>query len=596
MPVVDWSLAISIGGTDRTADCLGAVEWDRELDAAAVASFACVGTMPAVGAAVLISGDSTEGYRGVVDHVAYDPDLRAWRVTCTDDLQGLFEAQTSPADVLELLPEEARWHTAVFGSFSDGWECAEQALSTIPYSIFRDPANGQLAAVSWAGSGSTTTIAHTTGGIFDGSVSLSITSNRERVAEIIGVVDVRYQRLHHWRVEWGWGVSGWSFEEYLSAPYSLPTRDMIAQAASSNTFAISESPGLVSANGPTELGIYTTGLPESGVYGGISWTLGVGDSRCIGAQWAGHLRWAQTVTETYVLRVIGTDAEGVIETDAAGWEQTADDTGWESGRATSRPQFGTGWIASNSYETGDLIQGGDRAYLCTVAGTSGTTEPAWPGADGTVVDGTVTWTDAGLAWQGSSIHRYLDVLTESERVAVIECMLGVLATRIRRSQRGTVVGVGVVPGNEPPLGSRCAVIAEDLSTVGQVAQIQARYDWDTGDAEVRVSVIATEGGAASDALAAPVRPDTSPGGSYTGAITLPTFIGGRVDSLPQNNDWSGWVGNLEVPEFGASETYQEGFVIDTPDVPSAGRSDLAGLVQATYAIDPLLGTVTVQQP
>lgn len=36
-----------------------------------------------------------------------------------------------------------------------------------------------------------------------------------------------------------------------------------------------------------------------------------------------------------------------------------------------------------------------RIYVCTTAGTSGTTEPTWPDSDNaTVTDGTVTWKEA----------------------------------------------------------------------------------------------------------------------------------------------------------------------------------------------------------
>lgn len=48
------------------------------------------------------------------------------------------------------------------------------------------------------------------------------------------------------------------------------------------------------------------------------------------------------------------------------------------------------WVASTAYSLGDIRAGDGYVYICTTAGTSGTTRPSV--SSGTVVDGTVTWT------------------------------------------------------------------------------------------------------------------------------------------------------------------------------------------------------------
>jgi len=48
------------------------------------------------------------------------------------------------------------------------------------------------------------------------------------------------------------------------------------------------------------------------------------------------------------------------------------------------------WVANTAYVLGDIRTGDGEVYICTVAGTSGTTRPSV--TSGTVVDGTVTWT------------------------------------------------------------------------------------------------------------------------------------------------------------------------------------------------------------
>lgn len=59
------------------------------------------------------------------------------------------------------------------------------------------------------------------------------------------------------------------------------------------------------------------------------------------------------------------------------------------------------WSPLTTYAVGDYAlptsgNANGHIYMCTVAGTSGTVEPAWP-VGGSVGDGTVTWTDAGVS-------------------------------------------------------------------------------------------------------------------------------------------------------------------------------------------------------
>lgn len=49
------------------------------------------------------------------------------------------------------------------------------------------------------------------------------------------------------------------------------------------------------------------------------------------------------------------------------------------------------WQPTHAYELNDEVTGGGHVYKATTAGSSGSTEPTWPGS-GTVTDGTVEWT------------------------------------------------------------------------------------------------------------------------------------------------------------------------------------------------------------
>ena len=52
------------------------------------------------------------------------------------------------------------------------------------------------------------------------------------------------------------------------------------------------------------------------------------------------------------------------------------------------------WASTTAFSLGELVKASsynNHAYLCTVAGTTGSSEPAWV-SSGTNTDGTVTWT------------------------------------------------------------------------------------------------------------------------------------------------------------------------------------------------------------
>jgi hypothetical protein len=60
------------------------------------------------------------------------------------------------------------------------------------------------------------------------------------------------------------------------------------------------------------------------------------------------------------------------------------------------------WTANTAYTIGAVINptsgsGAVYTYICTVAGTSGATQPSWPTSAGTVTDGTVTWSFNGFS-------------------------------------------------------------------------------------------------------------------------------------------------------------------------------------------------------
>lgn len=560
--VLDWGalLSVTIGGVDRTADLIGSGEIDRELDASGLATFSLArgSGKPTVGQAVEIAGVVDSRYVGIVSAVAYNPSTMAWDVECHDQLQAQFESQTSAPGVLALLPAGCIWHKDLFGEFADGWECAQDAMSTVPKSIYMS--GGALQSVDWAGTGYTTTIAHSAGGIYDGSVELSEARERELIASIVATVEIRYSRWHHWWLDVSWAIPDWDFCDWLQITHSLPTREMIAEVVSGNVWALKSSSGLVSAG--DGLGIATTGLPASGAVCGTVWNLlggatqggflwnneefGTPQNAVIEAHWTCGRRWSQTMTEVYTLTVSGpSGTPGGTETERASHAAEAADDTWDQSSAARSP------------------------------GVS----PAW-------------------TWDAGSVHGYQDQVSASDRTAVLTGMRNLCMTRIRASHRRTTVSVTVEPGTEPALGERVRIQAEDIDTVGQVVQLVTSWDGESHQAGCAVVVAVTAGTTAADPSTVPTGPDMTPTG-YTleDQLQLGTHIGGLdADEPPQDDAWDGWVGMVQTggsyPVAG-SETYSQGFVLTTPDVPDEARDERTGTASASYEIATLRGTLTI---
>ena len=126
------------------------------------------------------------------------------------------------------------------------------------------------------------------------------------------------------------------------------------------------------------------------------------------------------------------------------------------------------WAASTAYAVGDYVQPttpNSHYYRCTVAGTSGATEPGtWPTTGGTVADGTITWEDQGLTlpitgaldsvWADVSAHE----VTGPGYTAGGQQLTGVAITP---SADATVLGANLVEWLNSTITARWAVLYQD---------------------------------------------------------------------------------------------------------------------------------------
>ena len=311
-----WALRVLVGGVDVTAQLTGTVTVDREEGAAGIAGFDLfIGPGVPVtppdwkGRAVTIDyistakGETTETrrYTGSISQAAWSPVSRVLSCECSDQLQQRVEALSVAAidalvgghwsvDVFE--PVEGRSH----------WDYALERLGTRPASLDCSP-TGQLRVTSWYATaphflfGPGTTLYQS---VELQQADLDRTTNRIEIE-----FSYRYSRLWQRNKNYSWqspetqgqtGIGGFCL--WRSNSHELPTRDMIAEAAS--------------GNGETLLSpdYYALPLTMANPCGdGVTWQ-NTFDDLLLGVSWVGARRWAQTVTETYRLTLATTAGEG----------------------------------------------------------------------------------------------------------------------------------------------------------------------------------------------------------------------------------------------------------------------------------------------
>ncbi|WP_049325961.1 hypothetical protein [Stutzerimonas stutzeri] len=313
-----WALRVLVGGVNLTAQLTGTVTVDREEGAAGIASFDLyiapgVAVVPPdwKGRAVSIDyistsqGATTEArrYTGQISIANWNPISRVLTCECSDQLQQRVEGMSVAAidalvggywsaDVFE--PVEGRSH----------WDYALERLSTRTASLDCSPA-GDLRVTSWYATaphfvfGPGTTLYQS---VQLQQADLDRTTNRVEIE-----FSYRYNRLWQRNKNYQWqspetqgltGIGG--FCQWRTNSHELPTKDMIADAAS--------------GNGETVINpsYYSLPLTMSDPCGDGNPWINTFDDLLLGVSWVGARRWVQVVTETYslTLATAAGEAEG----------------------------------------------------------------------------------------------------------------------------------------------------------------------------------------------------------------------------------------------------------------------------------------------
>jgi hypothetical protein len=307
-----------------------------EIDAEAMSG------LPVVVDALIYSGSSYAACRlftGKVEKPVWNPSRGTLELSCTDDLQNKIAGLSREA--LQTITG-GRHHLAVQGEQKNNFEYARALMETVAGSLDADP-YGALRVTHWHTDEvwKTYTLANTE----QDSIDFTLADNTGIVNQITGTFEYRFTRLHR-------RTASMEFmgDMIKTVRYGLPllTRTTVESALQGTGWNFyfgqssimgsgggGETPRMVTDGQPATPNITYTPYPE--VYdlpGGGVWYQKETNTTCLGFSCSMWRRWAQTVTETYVLKVKAPESIAVnglrAREDRASLTSEWDASPWES--------------------------------------------------------------------------------------------------------------------------------------------------------------------------------------------------------------------------------------------------------------------------
>ena len=539
-----WGVRVLLGGSDVTASVTGTIDIEAEESAARIAEFTLIpsGVIDVndwIGKAASIDFLTYDAagatltddrlFTGVVALPVYSMQESNVVFRCTDSLQERFEGMTYP-DILSELT--GYYHSSSFGDPVDGWQYAEDVLSTVPkgFDLNSDGVTGVL--TEWEAK-ATPDYSLTESDIIADSLSIDLANRRDIFNKITIDFDYRFSRSCHREHDYSWVIPSWDFCTYYADSHDLPNREMVTQAADGTGWAVQ--------------GVISFGeLPDSGspMCGGspVVWIIhpDLQDQLVTSAGWTAIKRWSQTVTETYTLTIQApqsiTHFGEIALTDSGSYTTEYDDSSWESSDDTATPTSAT-QNAINDW----IIERADR----------------------TESDNAIT---TKLNYKATSVlkaHRENYVTWEMPLLAEAERSKTFYVNALTADGRG-------------------------VEAKGKCYKITHELDIDTGSAVSEIVIAVSKTGTSTpptpDTLIQPSAPSTVPAISAPASSTpLQTQLGGKTASPAFDVNKDGFAGNYTAQDY-AAEIYPFQFRADSYDIEDEARNEITGTTVQNYNI------------
>lgn len=257
------------------------------------------------------------------------------------------------------------------------------------------------------------------------------------------------------------------------------------------------------------------------------------DVFCFGAAWNAIRRWSQNITESYTLTV-------------------------------TAPQSIAAYGLSNKTQSASF----------------------------TDIDNSASWDDSPRDNRSLAVEPYYNnqTLTLSEYVNATNTLINQARATILRSHRDTRCKFQRFIWPEIDLRHTVELSTTRIDCRGKVVGIKHNLNIGTGEAysEIDLALFRATGSQAETPLVTPTRPADGIA-PFSAAYALGSHYG-LDPSVPAAVNWTGHIGNKYITEritsgFNTKRTqYQESFIVDTPDIPSAYRDQRTITTAATYNI------------
>lgn len=557
---MQWSKRITVDAVDRSESIIGDIEIEAEEGAARIARFSFEAPTGAIEAASYLRkrvtidfsptpSQSFRRFTGFVIDAVYDPSTKQIGISASDDLQRYLESRNR-AQIATLIG--GYWSGEVFDIDANGWQYAQDRLSTIPASfdldVYRRPN-----LTPWAAN-ATADFTLTCNDVIDQTPQLDLARATDIKNTITLTLAIRYERAYQRVRSVGW-VYPLSFGQYLQTPTTLPNQDMILSALDGTGWGVQQ----VAFTSPPPSGSYTVNLPGGGT-AVVAWGYDP-DLRLVMSYDAELVkRWTQTITETTTLTIRAPQS-----VTAYGEQATTD-------QLNLSPSFD--WEAFEGFE-----------------GT-----PPTPGTVGLGPNN--EWdVPAGFALNANGDYESDQLDTSSidnDRLTAI----AVARTQILKAHRRNTVEV-----QTPflPVERSHTVRFQNVSGItaqGKVFHVRETYRTDRGEfiQQIKIAISRSNGASVTEtALSAPVRPAsliTLPPGTGGFNTSTQTQLGNHTGAIVYDPNADGYSGNYD-PAQGIGEVFPVQFRVIAPAIPDAVREAAEFANAADFIVSVPNDTLTV---
>ena len=592
-----WQPYVTVGGVDLSARLIGGIDIDTDEMAAPIAGFTIAPTaglvdpMAYLNATVEIwwrhmTDATTERYRrlkfsGKVLSTEWDADLALLSFDCSGDLQTKCERMT---DAEVALVFAGYWSEHIFDEDADGWQKAQDRLSTTENVVWQDEAGAiRLSSIR---AKTTPDFTFADSARIHETLRITHVAQRDLKNTVQITLDYRFPRKRHREIKYSWmpfapygGVC-----DYLENPFTLCTRDMVQSAADGSGWVVQGDIHYVDVWAP---GLYMCGFANSEPRvwgfedvqvtttvdspGGPAGTYTYKQSQdlsswCIGAWWTSAKRWVQTITETYTLTVQAPQSIAHI------------------GEAMATEDYGVESQASYDDWAESLGQDGPP---------TGGTAFTLPSGD-TAIDGSAD-----------------DPVNRTAMEYAQETVIAAARGDILRTHRGTTVEVEIPYHPGVTLDHTVKLDTARLVAQGKVRRIEDRLDVGSGEAITRLSLAISRklgtGTVIDTPIAAPASAAAPTDPTFTSHVSLQTHIGGRTTSPAEDEDWTGFFSDYQydptaTPDWSVNPAnpsvvrYGTKFVVTSPDIDGDWVNAKVSAATAVYDVDIPDDTLTLTAP